>query len=253
MRRAFTLVELLVVIAIIGVLVALILPSLAGTRELARTAICQSNQKQIMLAMTSYAMVYKTLPGTYWQGPRNLDWSGRENATYRANPAAFRHPLQTSVLYEYLSTLDRIMECPTAKRAANKLFDYTMVIRFAGARLDLTHTVEYPSNPASAASPVRLFPSLPILVEEHEKFYNRSFDDGSFAGSDQWTTRHARGGHTAYLDGSATLFQPPVGGRDDTEEAADLNASLLRLRKGNLRFPVNSSNAAEWGWVNRPR
>lgn len=56
-RRGFTLVELLVVIAIIGIMVGLLLPTLNTVRESARRSICTANQKQIMLAMSSYAEV----------------------------------------------------------------------------------------------------------------------------------------------------------------------------------------------------
>ncbi len=47
----FTLVELLVVIAIIGVLVALLLPAVQAAREAARRANCQSNMKNVALAV----------------------------------------------------------------------------------------------------------------------------------------------------------------------------------------------------------
>jgi prepilin-type N-terminal cleavage/methylation domain-containing protein len=50
-RGGFTLVELLVVIAIIGILVALLLPAIQAAREAARRAHCQSNMKNIALAL----------------------------------------------------------------------------------------------------------------------------------------------------------------------------------------------------------
>ncbi len=65
----FTLVELLVVIAIIGVLVALLLPAVQAAREAARRSACQSNFKQLGLALTMYEDVHGTLPaGALWSG-----------------------------------------------------------------------------------------------------------------------------------------------------------------------------------------
>jgi prepilin-type N-terminal cleavage/methylation domain-containing protein/prepilin-type processing-associated H-X9-DG protein len=61
-KRGFTLVELLVVIAIIGVLVALLLPAVQAAREAARRTQCQSNLKNVALAILNYESARTSLP-----------------------------------------------------------------------------------------------------------------------------------------------------------------------------------------------
>ncbi|HEX2474406.1 MAG TPA: DUF1559 domain-containing protein [Lacipirellulaceae bacterium] len=57
-----TLVELMVVIAIISVLVALVLPAVQVARESARRSQCQSNLRQIGVAMQLHAAAHRTFP-----------------------------------------------------------------------------------------------------------------------------------------------------------------------------------------------
>jgi prepilin-type N-terminal cleavage/methylation domain-containing protein/prepilin-type processing-associated H-X9-DG protein len=75
----FTLVELLVVIAIIGILVALLLPAIQAAREAARRAKCQSNLKNIALALQNYHSANKRFPvGFVSTGPGAIEawaWS----------------------------------------------------------------------------------------------------------------------------------------------------------------------------------
>jgi len=73
-RQGFTLIELLVVVAIIGVLIALLLPTIQAARESARRVGCWSNLRSIGIALHTYHDAHKTFPpgGIEWRGGNDL-------------------------------------------------------------------------------------------------------------------------------------------------------------------------------------
>jgi prepilin-type N-terminal cleavage/methylation domain-containing protein/prepilin-type processing-associated H-X9-DG protein len=72
-KAAFTLIELLVVVAIIAVLVAILLPVLSTARERAKMTVCQSNFRQINLALQGYLMDNNEIMPP--SGLKNSDWT----------------------------------------------------------------------------------------------------------------------------------------------------------------------------------
>ncbi len=77
--RCFTLIELLVVVAIIAVLVAILLPALSRARDLAKSASCRMNLRQIGLGILQYANDYNNY--VPW-GVRHFPWNPNEGTWY---------------------------------------------------------------------------------------------------------------------------------------------------------------------------
>lgn len=64
--KGFSLVELLVSIAILGILIALLLPSIQGAREGARRLQCSNNLRQMGIALHNHVDARKTFPASGW-------------------------------------------------------------------------------------------------------------------------------------------------------------------------------------------
>lgn len=75
---AFTLIELVVVIAIIGILLALLLPAVHGSREAARKTDCTNRLRQLGLASQNYLSAQKCLPSGGW----GYRWVGDPNCGF---------------------------------------------------------------------------------------------------------------------------------------------------------------------------
>ena len=117
-RRGFTLVELLVVIGIISVLISILLPALNQARERANRVSCQSNMRQIMLAMHTYVNDNKSMMPFANSDTLERVGIGTPKVTWTAPGWLYQYPNKTSqdhvqagALYPYLNTA-KVYHCP---------------------------------------------------------------------------------------------------------------------------------------------
>ncbi len=102
----FTLVELLVVISIIGLLIAVLVPSLSRARHSAASVSCRSNLRQLMHGMQYYVSDHGVFPGTHslfymqalfsqaWPRISGVTWDGaRDRLVDLDYTAAYTQPL----------------------------------------------------------------------------------------------------------------------------------------------------------------
>ena len=121
-RAAFTLIELLVVIAIIGLLVAILVPSLAKAKDLARQATCMTRIDGQLLAVQMYAAEWNgnipTGPAFYNTVATNQIWFGSGGGGGPPSPV-HTYNGQGVLLEKYLND-PRAFFCPDDNIADSK-------------------------------------------------------------------------------------------------------------------------------------
>lgn len=240
---AFTLIELLVVVAIIGLLLSILIPSLAAAREQARTVKCQSNNRQLLIGWLTYATEHNaTLPGgTYdfidnttgnvpnGQPPIPVDYNKYTSFSWLGNVG--ENGQQTDevprrgTIYKYVGEMDEVYKCPTdLSDVADDLnpplsnttkYSYTAPPMLSGASIDLLRGTyfadNFPANHAYWKWEEYAKRSLPwVLIEEDEEKHLANVKDSAWSNEDRVSDRHSGGrGMIGFIDGhaSATKLQ----------------------------------------------
>jgi len=118
--HGFTLVELLVVMAIISVLAAMLLPTLAESREMARQISCASNQRQSYIYISIYNGDWNSLPDTRSHPAWDPDTPGPAASKSGSNGHIVRgySMIWTQLVDPKEFRNNRALQCTTTNRAS---------------------------------------------------------------------------------------------------------------------------------------
>ncbi len=113
-NRSFSLIELLVAVAVIAILVAMLLPALARSKQTAKRAACASNLHQIGVAMKLFLDDHGKYFGDEWQelGGQSLStwiYGGTQGVYYLYALEAEKRPLNP-----YVAANVMIFHCPSS-------------------------------------------------------------------------------------------------------------------------------------------
>ena len=252
-RSGFTLIELLVVIGIIGLLISILLPALRKARDQANAAVCQSNQRQLIMAFLMFANDHQQhLPGNYFDSmyqqrdPEKRDWLLGDNPNQGNEPLQYLDGPQKGTIFRYLREM-RVYRCPAytagnplnAQSGSNGRFDYAATLAFSGAKL--THVRPNCRYSANAQTHDYTVFTPVVLEEEPNGGINGGNDEGGHSNVDRLGHVHFGGGYYAGIDGSVHWFlEPPSGNSWNWESLAP---------SGNYR--TLGSTPCSWGFWDR--
>ncbi len=109
-RIGFTLIELLIVIAIVGVIAAILIPAFLSARERGRRTVCQSNLRQMTLAIQQYVQDNGTYP-VYTTSNNHINPDGT------GGPDEWQH-----LIFPYIRTR-QVFYCPSLPADAPMIAD----------------------------------------------------------------------------------------------------------------------------------
>jgi len=188
-RDGFTLIELLVVIAIIAILAAMLFPVFGRAREKARTASCQSNEKQISLGIMMYAQDYDETP-----------------CPSRSN----QDVVWTALVKPYVKN-DQVFVCPSAidSRYGEVWSDRGWLSIGLNRNLeDLTTAVARPlADYAQPAQTLMLIDSTGGDTASNYRGFQVREDRAINASQSGINDRHTKGANVAFMDGHVKWYK----------------------------------------------
>lgn len=225
----FTLVEMLVVVAVIGVLSALLLPALAGSKLAAQRAACESNLRQLGLATQIYLGDNGNQFFNRCQAPVSTgqQWWFGWLATGAEEHRGF--DLTSGILYPYLHGSD-VRLCPSPvwsspqfkPKGTNVIFSYGCNAYLCAAQNAAPINANVISHPADTllyadAAQVNTFQAPASAANPmFEEFYYVDLETNyaNFNNQPNGHFRHRQKANVTFADGHVGL-ENPVPGSDD--------------------------------------
>jgi prepilin-type N-terminal cleavage/methylation domain-containing protein len=230
-RSGFTLIELLVVISIIAMLIAILLPALGKAMESARMSVCMSNQRQLVIAYTTYS--------TDNSDELMVGYPSDTDPEAFVGNGAGEDALERGAMADYAPGGVDFWQCPEDPNG--NLRSYTIPGVLRGQNWDDQVRVAGTDDISKIVNPTDQI----VWIEESD---NRGFNRGS------WLIEVLRGGEGRWVDNVGTFHLENAAdnfafldGHVETklwEEQETINYSL-EGRPGR-RSPADSN---DWMWV----